>query len=157
MVPQGRMSAAVEALSMYFYTSNTLPERVSNPHLRKTFALIGAVVPEPRDIRGNLLDKAARSVKQSTLEYLMGKRFAIITDSWSKRTAARGTPLINVMVCPEDGPAVAWRVEDAAGKIKDTSYVAQLHHNLRSEVEAALSGGEFIRLSWTALQRIVLP
>jgi hypothetical protein len=157
MVPQGRMSAAVQALSMYFYTSNTPPERVSNPHLRKTFALIGAVVPEPRDIRGNLLDKAARSVKQSTLEYLMGKRFAIITDSWSKRTAARGTPLINVMVCPEDGPAVAWRVEDAAGKIKDTSYVAQLHHNLRSEVEAALSGGEFIRLSWTALQRIVLP
>jgi hypothetical protein len=98
------------------------PQRASNPHLRKAFALLGAVVPEPRDIRGNLLDKAARSVKQSTLEYLMGKRFAIITNGWSKRTAARATPLINVMVCPDDGPAVAWRVEDASRKIKDTAH-----------------------------------
>jgi hypothetical protein len=138
------MSEAVHALSMYFYTSNTPPERASNPHLRKAFALLGALVPEPRDIRGSLLDTATAKVKQSTLQALDGTRFAIITDGWSKRTAARGKPPINVMICPDDGPAVAWRIVDASGQIKDTAYVVQLHRDLRGEIEAAVPNGHFL-------------
>jgi hypothetical protein len=63
---------------------------------------------------------------------------------WSKRTAARGNPLINVMICPDDGPAVAWRIVDPSGQIKDTAYVAQLHRDLRGEIEAAVPNGHFL-------------
>jgi hypothetical protein len=68
----------------------------------------------------------------------------MITDGWSKRTSDRGTPLINVIICPDDGPAVAWRVVDASGQIKDTEYVEQLHLELRAEIEAALTDCQFL-------------
>jgi hypothetical protein len=145
VVDQPRMAEAVEELAMYFYTSNTPPERASNKHLQKSFALLGAVIPEPRDFRGSLLDAATVKVKRSTLEALLGKRWVMITDGWSKRTADRGTPLINVMICPDDGPAVAWRVADASCQIKDTEYVAQLHRELRAEIEATLTDCQFLR------------
>jgi hypothetical protein len=62
----------------------------------------------------------------------------------SKRTAACGTPLINVMICPDDSTAVAWRIVDASGQIKDTAYVVQLHCDLRGEIEAAVPNGHFL-------------
>lgn len=58
---------------------------------------------------------------------LQDARFAVVTDGWSKRTAERGFPLINVMLCPDDGPAVFWRVIDASGRIKDATHAVQLH------------------------------
>jgi hypothetical protein len=66
VVNHERMSEAVHALSMYFYTSNAPPGRASNLHLQKSFALLGAVVPKPRDVRGSLLDAATSKVTQST-------------------------------------------------------------------------------------------
>ncbi len=143
-VDKQRTAEAIEELSMYFYTSNTPIERVTNPHLKRSFALLGLALPEPRDLRGSLLDSAVHKVRVSTLEVLEGRRYAIVTDGWSKRTASRGTPLINVMLCPDDGPAVAWRVEDASGCIKNTDYVVQLHQKLRAEIKAAVPTGEFL-------------
>jgi hypothetical protein len=112
--------------------------------LRKALALLGALVPEPRDIRGSLLDAATAKVTQSTLQALDGTHFAIVMDGWSKRTAAHGKPLINVIICPYDGPAVAWRIVDASEQIKDTAYAVQLHRDLRGEIEAAVPNGHFL-------------
>ena len=53
--------------------------------------------------------------------------YAIVTDGWSKRTAARGTPLINIMIGPDDRPAVFWRVEDGSNAHKNSDWVVELH------------------------------
>lgn len=90
------------------------------------------------DVCGRLLDDARSEVKQSVLSDLEHCRYAIVTDGCSKRAAQRGTPLINCIVCPDDGPAVFWRVHNAAGWIKDANYVYALHQCLRKEVKDAL-------------------
>jgi hypothetical protein len=74
-----------------------------------------------------MLDKAYDGVKNSIMESLCGKRYAIVTDGWSRRTAVRGAPLININICVDDGPALFWRVEDSSGLIKGTQYVVSLH------------------------------
>ena len=56
----------------------------------------------------------------------------------------RGAPLINVNICPEDGPAVFWCVEDASGRIRDKGYVVQLHQSLQEEIEQAVPDAHFI-------------
>jgi hypothetical protein len=66
------------------------------------------------------------------IESLCGKRYAVVEDGWSERTAARGAPLINVNICPGDGEAVIWRREDASGRIKDARYVVELRKKLRA-------------------------
>jgi hypothetical protein len=144
VVDTTRLREAQQELAMYFYTSNTPPERVRNPHLKRSFALLGADVPEPRDLRGSYLDAAAEDTKKSVLEAVSGKRYAIVTDGWSKRTAVRGAPLINVNICPEDAPAIFWRVEDASGRIKDKNYVVQLHQQLRVEMQQAIPCAQLI-------------
>jgi hypothetical protein len=63
VVNNTRLREAQRELAMYFYTSNTPPERVRNPHLKRSFALLGADVPEPRDLRGSYLDAAAGDTK----------------------------------------------------------------------------------------------
>jgi hypothetical protein len=97
-------------------------------------------VPEPRALRGSYLDAAAEDTNKSVI----GKRYAIVTDGWSKRTALRGAPLINVNICPEDAPAIFWRVEDASGCIKDKDYVVRLHQQLRVEMQQAIPRAQFI-------------
>lgn len=37
-------------------------------------------------------------------------RVAVVTDAWSKPAVARGTFLINLMVCPDNGSAFFWKV-----------------------------------------------
>jgi hypothetical protein len=100
--------SAVDALSMYFDMYNTPPECVSNPQLRGAFDLLGAVVPESCYVRAHVLHRAGKTVKQSKLECLVGKRYAIVTDSPSKRMATRGLQLFNLIMHLEDGPAVDW-------------------------------------------------
>ena len=80
VIDQHRMSEAVEELTMFFYTSDMPLERAGNKHLQRSFALLGAVVPEPRDVRDSLLDAATVKVKESTVEALRGKRYGIVTD-----------------------------------------------------------------------------
>jgi hypothetical protein len=129
---------------MHFYTSSTLPERVRKPHLKRSFALLGADVPEPRDLRGSYLDAAAGDTKKSVLEAVSSKRYAIVTDGWSKRTAVCGASLINVNIYPEDAPTIFWRFEDASGRIKDNAYVVRLHQQLRVEMQQAIPRAQFI-------------
>jgi hypothetical protein len=117
---------------------------VRNPHLKRSFALLGADVPEPRDLRGSYLDAAARDIKKSVLEAVSGQRYAIVTDGWSKRTAVCGALLINVNICPEVNPAIFWRFEDASGRIKDKAYVVRLHQQLRVEMQQAIPRAQFI-------------
>jgi hypothetical protein len=49
---------------MHFYIGNTPPERVRNPHLKRSFALLGADVPEPHDLLGSYLDAAAEDTNK---------------------------------------------------------------------------------------------
>jgi hypothetical protein len=144
VVNNTRLREAQRELAMYSYTSNTPPERVQNPHLKRSFALLGADVPEPRDLRGSYLDAAAGDTKKSVLEAVRSKRYAIMTDGWSKRTAVHGAPLINVNICPEDAPAIFWRVEDASGRIKDKDYVVRLHQQLCVEMQQVIPRAQFI-------------
>jgi hypothetical protein len=83
------------------------------------------------------------------MQSLEDTRYAIVPDGWSKRAAQRGTPLINVMVCPNDGPAVFWKVVNAEGQIKDAQYVFELHKELRIEIETALPHAQ-LATSWIA-------
>jgi hypothetical protein len=83
-------------------------------------------------------------VKSSVLKPLESTQYAIVTDGWSKRAAQRGTPLINPMVCPDDGPAVFWKVMNAPGQIQDAQYVYDLYLELRLDVEKALPSAQFV-------------
>jgi hypothetical protein len=121
------MARANEHLAMFFYTSNTPPQRANNPHLKQLGALLGFKTPSPKELRGRLLKGARSSVEESLLTELDSTRYAITTDGWSKRTAIRGAALINVMLCPDDGPAVFWDVIDASGAIKDADYIVKIH------------------------------
>jgi hypothetical protein len=47
--------------SVYCYISNPTPEHSNNPHVRKTFASTGAVIPGLCDAEGTLLFKATLS------------------------------------------------------------------------------------------------
>jgi hypothetical protein len=58
-------------------------------------------------------------VQAATIESLCGKRYAVVTDGWSKGTAARSDPLVNINIRPDDEEAVFWRIEHASGCIKD--------------------------------------
>jgi hypothetical protein len=78
------------------------------------------------------------------MQSLEDTRYAIVTDGWSKRAAQQGTPLIIVMVCPDDGSAVFWKVVNAEGQIKDAQYVFELHKELRIQVETALPHVQFV-------------
>jgi hypothetical protein len=53
VIDKTRLHEAQWELAMYFYTINTPPECVRNPHLKRSFALLGADVPEPHDLRGS--------------------------------------------------------------------------------------------------------
>jgi hypothetical protein len=144
VVDNTRLREAQQELAMHFYTSSTLPERVRKPHLKRSFALLGADVLEPRDLRGSYLDAAAGDTKKSVLEAVSSKRYAIVTDGWSKRTAVCGASLINVNIYPEDAPTIFWRFEDASGRIKDNAYVVRLHQQLRVEMQQAIPRAQFI-------------
>ena len=78
-----RLQEARDELAMFFYTSNTPPRRALNPHLHHSCALLGATVP---GLRGAYLNAATEIVKDSMLQSITGKRYAIVTDGWSKRT-----------------------------------------------------------------------
>jgi hypothetical protein len=139
-----RQRQASRALAMMYYTTNTPPERVNSTYQQKYSAILGHKSPSAKDLRGYLLDDAYDTVKSSVMQSLEDTRYAIVTDGWSKRAAQRGTPLINVMVCPDDGPAVFWKVVNAEGQIKDAQYVFELHKELRIEVETALPHAQFV-------------
>jgi hypothetical protein len=132
-----RQRQASRALAMMYYTTNTPPERVNSTYQQKYSAILGHKSPSAKDLRVYMLDDVYDTVKSSVMQSLEDTRYAIVTDGWSKRAAQRGT-LINVMVCPDDGPAVFWKVVNAEGQIKDAQYVFELHKELRIEVETAL-------------------
>jgi hypothetical protein len=67
-----------------------------------------------------------------------------VTDGWSKRAAQRGTQLIDVVACPDDGPTVFWKVVNVAGQIKDAQYAFELHEELCIEVKTALPHAQFV-------------
>jgi hypothetical protein len=127
MPSHANVMKAQHELAMFMYTSNTPAYRAENVHLKRAFACLGGTVPSPKQLRTSNLDDAEAYVRAATLESLKSARYAIVTDGWSKRTAVRGAPLINIMICPDDGPAVFWRVEDCSGKIKDADFVLQFH------------------------------
>jgi hypothetical protein len=90
------------------------------------------------------LGAAAEKVKDSIFQPISGERYAIVTDGWSKCTAVHGAPLINVNMCPQDAPAIFWRVDDASSRIKDKDNVSQLHPQLQEEIEQAVPDAYFI-------------
>jgi hypothetical protein len=114
-----RLLEAREELAMLFYTRTTLPHLELNLHLQRSYAPLGALIPDHRDCGGAYLDAASERGKDSILQSISGECYAIVTDGWSTRTAVRGALLMNVNICPKDGSAVLWRVEDASGRIKD--------------------------------------
>jgi hypothetical protein len=89
-----------------YYTTNTPVERVNSHHQKNYSALLGHNPPSAKDLRGPLLDEAHEIVQRSVLSSLEDAHFEIVTDGWSKCSVQRGTPLINVMVRSDDGPAV---------------------------------------------------
>jgi Protein of unknown function (DUF 659)/hAT family C-terminal dimerisation region len=139
-----RQKQADKALAMMYYTTNTPPERVNSTYQQRYSAILGHKSPSAKDLRGYLLDESYETVKRAVMQSLEDTKYAIVTDGWSKRAAQRGTPLINVMVCPDDGPAVFWKVVNAAGQIKDAQYVFDLHKELRLEVDTALPNAQFV-------------
>ena len=48
------------------------------------------------------------------------------------------------MVCPDDGPAVFWKVVNAEGQTKNADYGYNLHIDLRKEVVESLPGAQFV-------------
>jgi hypothetical protein len=81
---------------------------------------------------------ANTKIKMVRPNSLLNSRYAIFTDGWSKRTAQRHVLLINVNICPDDGPAMFWKVVDTSGKIKDKDFVVQLHKDIRVEMEGCM-------------------
>jgi hypothetical protein len=128
---------------MMYYTTNTPPERVNSTYQQKYSAILGHKSPSAKDLRGYLLDDAYYTLS-SVMQSLEDTQYAIVTDGWSKCAPQRGTPVINVVVCPDDGPAVFWKVVNAEGQIKDAQYVFELHKELRIEVETALPHAQFL-------------
>jgi hypothetical protein len=110
-----RINEAMHELAMNFFTSNTPPERVENVHLKKSFALLGSQTPSARDLRTGYLAAAHKHVEETSVNSLLNSRYAIVTDGRSKRTGQRGAPLININICPDDGPAMFWKVVDTSG------------------------------------------
>jgi hypothetical protein len=91
-VDEPRAADALEELAMFFYTSNTPPERANNPHLKRCLALLGIKAPKREDLQVSYLQSARSKVQAATIQSLRGKRYAVVTDGWYKRTAARGAP-----------------------------------------------------------------
>lgn len=120
-------TAAKRSCALYFFTSNTAFNQVKNPHLAKAFAQLGCNVPTSWELKNTHLPAARKQVHEHVLESMKGKRYALVTDGWSKKTAVRGEPLINVMCCPDTGPAVFIKIVNAAGEIKNIEWVYQLH------------------------------
>jgi hypothetical protein len=87
---------------------------------------------------------ANTKIKMVRPNSLLNSRYAIVTDGWSKRTAQRHVLLINANICPDDGPAMFWKVVDTSGKIKDKDYVVQLHKDIRVEMEKLLPNATFL-------------
>jgi hypothetical protein len=114
---------ALESLAMFLFTSNSPPSRVEKSHLQRCFARLGVVSPSRKVMGASLLKECQSKCTVS----LMRSRYAVVTDGWTKRTAKRGTPLINVMVFPDDRPAVFLRVVDAGNQIKHKAFVVELH------------------------------
>lgn len=114
---------------MFFYTSNTPAWRATNEHLKRSLAHLGCISPTQKMLRTTLLDDCHSAVMSAVIAELNASsvRYPIVSDGWSKRIAIRGSPLINFMICPDNGAAVFWRVQDASGQIKDAAYVVKLH------------------------------
>ena len=87
-----RQREADKALAMWYYTTNTPPERASSGYQKRYSAMLAHKSPSIKDLRGHLLDEAYATVSQSVLCDLAESKYAIVTDGCSKRAAQRGTP-----------------------------------------------------------------
>jgi hypothetical protein len=128
---------AVEELSLFFYTNPTVSLRhIEDPHLKAAFSILGVGLPGRTTLGGPMLDKQYAAVVEGTMlksfggvldavaagaddatdSYNLGKlpvladSFALASDGWRRKTCAQGTPMINLMVIADAGPAVFLKV-----------------------------------------------
>lgn len=72
---------------------------------------------------------------------LVGARYALTSDGWSKKAAAHGIPLINFMILPDNGAATFHRIHNAEGEVNDADWIAELHNSVIGEVEDCVKEG----------------
>ena len=95
---------AIEALAMFFYTTETPFHKVGSEFLQQAFMLLGCKIPARRELAGKYLEAAYQLVKarvDKELHVAVGATallMALATDGWRKRAAALGAPLVNAML-----------------------------------------------------------
>ena len=131
---------AIEALAMFFYTTETPFHKVGSEFLQQAFMLLGCKIPARRELAGKYLEAAYQLVKarvDKELHVAVGATallMALATDGWRKRAAAQGAPLVNAMLLMPNGGSIFLKVLITAGMCKNAKWVVEQHVELAMEV-----------------------
>jgi hypothetical protein len=129
---------AVDELSLFFFSNPTVSLRlIEDSHLKAAFAGLGVKIPCRTSLSTTLLDKQYSAAIETTLHDSFGgvldestaaaaaddmdvfglgtlpvlaKAFALASDGWRTKACGQGVPLINLLVIPDEGPAVFIKV-----------------------------------------------
>lgn len=140
---------AIDELSLFFFTNPTVSlHLIGDAHLKNAFAALGVSLPGRTALGGTLLDKQHALAVERVLQNgfggvldaveagqfdniidmyglgklpVLAKAFALASDGWRRKLCAQGTPLINLMIIPDEGPAVFIKV--SGYPVEDNTFV----------------------------------
>jgi hypothetical protein len=109
MMPPKRQKAFNDRIVRWFICTMTPAQRIGHPEFLAACAEVGATPPTRKEAYDQYLPRIYETVERALATVKAMKMYMIAIVGWKKRSAGKGSPLVNVLLLDPKGGSVFWK------------------------------------------------